>query len=290
MISIVTATYNRAHLLPRLYESLKSQKSLNFEWIVVDDGSVDDTEKFIMTVKAEKLIEISYIKKNNGGKHTALNIGIEAARYDYIFFVDSDDILPENSIYIISNKIKEIINRPDYTRLAGICGLKSDFNGKVVGNNLTKDIVCSYLDFRYKYNIIGDKAEVFKKKILLDYKFPVYKREKFCPEALIWNRISTKYNMLFFNDIIYCCEYQEEGLSHNSINIRKNSPNSTLLYYYEFINYNLSFYHNFRALLNFWRFYYLSKTDDKFLNKPKGFLSMFVRFFMLILSRFNILF
>jgi len=290
MISIVTATYNRANLLPRLYKSLVYQSNKEFEWVVIDDGSVDETENLIIKIKKDNLIDIKYIKKENGGKHTALNIGVEVATHDYIFFVDSDDILPKNSILTIVNKIKNIENRLEYSQLAGVCGLKSDFNGKVVGNNLKKDIVCSYLDFRYKYNIIGDKAEVFKKKILLDYKFPVYKGEKFCPEALIWNRISTKYNMLFFNDIIYCCEYQEGGLSHNSINIRKNSPNSTLLYYYEFVNYNLSFYYNFRGLLNFWRFYYLSKIDDKLLKKPKGFLSMFIRVFMLILSKFNILF
>lgn len=263
MISIVTATYNRAHLLPRLYESLKSQKSLNFEWIVVDDGSVDDTENFIMTVKAEKLIEISYIKKNNGGKHTALNIGIEAARYDYIFFVDSDDVLPVNSISVICDKINSIKNNKDYNSISGVCGSKAHLNGQLTGTTLNKDLICNYLEFRYLYNITGDKAEVFKKKVLKEFKFPEFEGEKFCPEALVWNRIAQSYNMYFFDDVIYLCEYQQGGLTDKIFKIRKESPNSTLLYYKEL--YETKDVNNLvriKALINFWRFYYNSDLKN----------------------------
>lgn len=263
MISIVTATYNRAHLLPRLYESLKSQKSLNFEWIVVDDGSVDDTENFIMTVKAEKLIEISYIKKNNGGKHTALNIGIEAARYDYIFFVDSDDVLPVNSISVICDKINSIKNNKDYNSISGVCGSKAHLNGQLTGTTLNKDLICNYLEFRYIYNITGDKAEVFKKKVLKEFKFPEFEGEKFCPEALVWNRIAQSYNMYFFDDVIYLCEYQQGGLTDKIFKIRKESPNSTLLYYKEL--YETKDVNNLvriKALINFWRFYYNSDLKN----------------------------
>lgn len=259
MISIVTATYNRVHLLPRLYESLKSQESLNFEWIVVDDGSVDDTENFIMTVKAENLIEINYIKKNNGGKHTALNIGIEAARYDYIFFVDSDDVLPINSISVICDKINSIKNNEGYNSISGVCGSKAHLNGQLTGTTLNKDLICSYLEFRYLYNVTGDKAEVFKKKVLKEFKFPEFEGEKFCPEALVWNRIAQSYNMYFFDDVIYFCEYQQGGLTDKIFKIRKESPNSTLLYYKEL--YETKEINNFvriKALINFWRFYYNS--------------------------------
>lgn len=263
MISIVTATYNRAHLLPRLYESLKSQKSLNFEWIVVDDGSVDDTENFIMTVKAEKLIEISYIKKNNGGKHTALNIGIEAARYDYIFFVDSDDVLPVNSISVICDKINSIKNNKDYNSISGVCGSKAHLNGQLTGTTLNKDLICNYLEFRYLYNITGDKAEVFKKKVLKEFKFPEFEGEKFCPEALVWNRIAQSYNMYFFDDVIYLCEYQQGGLTDKIFKIRKESPNSTLLYYKElYENKDVNNLVRIKALINFWRFYYNSDLKN----------------------------
>lgn len=263
MISIVTATYNRAHLLPRLYESLQSQENKDFEWVVVDDGSVDNTENLIMEFMGENLININYIKKNNGGKHTALNIGIEAARYDYIFFVDSDDILPVNSISVICDKIDMIKNHKDYNSISGVCGSKAHLNGQLTGTTLNKDLICNYLEFRYLYNITGDKAEVFKKKVLKEFKFPEFEGEKFCPEALVWNRIAQSYNMYFFDDVIYLCEYQQGGLTDKIFKIRKESPNSTLLYYKEL--YETKDVNNLvriKALINFWRFYYNSDLKN----------------------------
>lgn len=274
MISIVTATYNRAHLLPRLYESLKNQENKNFEWVVVDDGSVDNTENLIMEFNAENLININYFSKDNGGKHTALNIGIEISRYDYIFFVDSDDVLPVNSISIICDKIDLIKNNKNYNKIAGICGSKAHLNGELVGTALNKDLICNYLEFRYVLNIKGDKAEVFKKKVLQEFKFPEFKNEKFCPEALIWNRIAKNYNMYFFDDIVYLCEYQAGGLTDTIFKIRKESPNSTLLYYMElYETKNISRMVRMKALINFWRFYEASDKEKYLGNFPKSILN-----------------
>lgn len=274
MISIVTATYNRAHLLPRLYESLQSQENKDFEWVVVNDGSVDNTENLIMEFMGENLININYIKKNNGGKHTALNIGIEAARYDYIFFVDSDDVLPVNSISVICDKIDLIKNHKNYNRISGVCGSKAHLNGQLTGTTLNKDLICNYLEFRYLYNITGDKAEVFKKKVLKEFKFPEFEGEKFCPEALVWNRIAKKYNMYFFDDVVYLCEYQSGGLTDKIFKIRKESPNSTLLYYMElYVTKNISRMVRMKALINFWRFYEASDKEKYLGNFPKSILN-----------------
>ena len=271
MISIITATYNRESLLKRLYDSLCKQESKSFEWVVVDDGSIDNTENLITEFKNENRINIIYLKKENGGKHTALNLGIELANFPYVFFVDSDDVLPENSIKTIIDKIGKISLRSDYKNLAGICGDKAHLDGQVVGSVLEGEIVCSYIDFRYKYKIIGDKAEIFKTEILKKYKFPVFENEKFCPEALIWNRISKEYNMFFFNKTIYLCEYQNDGLSKQSYRIRKNSPNATLLYYKElYSNYNVGYYFKMRSLINFWRFYFFCYSSRTIITIPKS--------------------
>ena len=271
MISIITATYNRESLLKRLYDSLCKQESKSFEWVVVDDGSIDNTENLITEFKNENRINIIYLKKENGGKHTALNLGIELANFPYVFFVDSDDVLPENSIKTIIDKIGKISLRSDYKNLAGICGDKAHLDGQVVGSVLEGEIVCSYIDFRYKYKIIGDKAEIFKTEILKKYKFPVFENEKFCPEALIWNRISKEYNMFFFNKTIYLCEYQNDGLSKQNYRIRKNSPNATLLYYKElYSNYNVGYYFKMRSLINFWRFYFFCYSSRTIITIPKS--------------------
>lgn len=283
MISIVTATYNRAHLLPRLYESLKSQKNKDFEWVVIDDGSIDNTENLIIKLKFENLIDINYIKKENGGKHTALNIGVEIAKYDYIFFVDSDDILPVNSISVICDKINLIKNNKDYNYIAGVCGSKAHLNGQLTGTTLNKDLICNYLEFRYLYKITGDKAEVFKKKILKEFKFPEFEGEKFCPEALVWNRIAQSYNMYFFDDVIYLCEYQQGGLTDKIFKIRKESPNSTLLYYKElYETKEVNGLVRIKALINFWRFYYNSDLKEYSGGLPSSNLNFVFSFLMKI--------
>lgn len=283
MISIVTATYNRESLLKRLYDSLCKQESKSFEWIVIDDGSIDNTENLITEFKNENIINILYLRKENGGKHTALNLGVELANFPYIFFVDSDDILPKNSIQIVTAQIKYIKLQPDYDQICGVCGLMTSFDGDLIGTKLNRNIICSTIDYRYKYRVLGDKAEVFKKEVLLNYLFPVFSNEKFCPEALIWNRISQKYKMYFFNEVIYFREYLPGGLTSKIFEIRKKSPNATLIYYKElFENRNVSVIFRIRALINFWRFYYSADLSCYFGNKPISNINFLIKPFIRI--------
>ena len=256
MISIITATYNRESLLIRLYESLGKQTCKNFEWIVVDDGSIDKTEQLIKKYIDENLIDIVYIKKSNGGKHTAMNIGIHIAKYEFTLFVDSDDYLPKNSVEIVCDKISLVKTYSNYSKIGGICGDKQDIHKNKLSTSVAKEYVGNYLDFRYKLKIKGDKAEVFKTDILKRFQFPEFGDEKFCPEALVWNRIAMHYDMLFIKDIIYFCEYQEEGLTSKIFEIRKKSPQATLLYYKElFQNKKVPKYYRIRAGINYLRFY-----------------------------------
>lgn len=289
MIDIVTATYNRKNLLPRLYLSLIKQSSKSFNWIIVDDGSIDETRILVEEYIAENKINIIYIYKENGGKHTALNLAIQHCSSNYVFFVDSDDVLPVNSLKTVIKQIQKIEKREDYNSIAGVCGVKSDLKLEVVGNRLEGEVVCSYLDYRYKYKIVGDKAEIFKTSVLKKYTFPVFQGEKFCPEGLIWNRVSKEYNMFFFDEIIYNCEYQNDGLTSNSVILRKNSPSATLLYYSELSQSNINIFYRLKALLNFWRFYYLSnfKNVNEYFEKPTGFLSFVSRPVMFLITRFK---
>lgn len=254
-ISIITATYNREKLLSRLYKSLCEQTCKDFEWIVIDDGSVDDTEELVNEFINKKIIDITYVKKINGGKHTAMNLGIDIAKCEFCFFVDSDDFLPSNSIEIIYKKLNHIKNLDEYDKLAGICGDNQDQNANLIGVASPNNRILNYLDYRYKFKISGDKSEIYKTKILKAFKFPEFKNEKFCPEALIWNRISREYDMFFFNEKIYCREYQDEGLTSKIYEIRKKSPKATLLYYKElFQNRRVPLYYRARALVNYFRF------------------------------------
>ena len=101
LVTILTPTYNRSKFLKKLYDSLLSQTNKNFEWLIVDDGFTDNTKTIIEHFIDENLIKIKYIKKENGGKHTALNVGIKEISTKYTFIVDSDGLLVDSPIQTI---------------------------------------------------------------------------------------------------------------------------------------------------------------------------------------------
>lgn len=212
-VTVLTPTYNRASTLPRLYESLKRQSCKNFKWLIVDDGSFDDTKNIVMEFKPD--FSLQYIYKKNGGKHTALNTGMKYITTDYTFIVDSDDYLRDNAIALIDQWIDNIEGIPD---LAGVAGLRVNEEGKIIGQFPKK---CEYIDCpnsnRKQYKLLGDKAEVYKTKLLIDHPFPVYDDEHFMPESIIWNQFSLEgFKMRWFKGCIVVCEYLEDGLTSST--------------------------------------------------------------------------
>lgn len=261
-ISVFTATYNRSNLLQRLFVSLKEQTYMNFEWVIVDDGSTDDTSHVINQFKKEALFEIVYEKQTNQGKHIAINKGLQLAKGKYFFIVDSDDRLPKESIQIISNKIQLIDNKEN---VAGVVGLKCFFDKTIVGsNNLKNDIICSLLEHRYKYKRLGDRAEVIKTAVFRKFKFPKFNTETFVPESIVWNRMALKYSMLFFPENVYECEYLEDGLSSKSIALRRKNPVGISVLYSELTHIkSIDMVTKFKTHINFWRFYWCLSNSLK---------------------------
>ncbi|MGP6558833.1 glycosyltransferase family 2 protein [Ornithobacterium rhinotracheale] len=261
-ISILTPTYNRANLLARVFESLQSQTDKDFEWIIVDDGSTDNTKSTVEEFQKKSSFPIEYYLKKNGGKHTALNFGIQKAKGDFIIMLDSDDELPIDAVSIVLEKTKKLPKE-----LGGIAGRKSFPSGKIVGTQDDFDeIISSSLDIRYKENVSGDLTEVFRTSVMREFPFPEFKGERFCPEALVWNRIAQKYNLLFFNKSIYIAEYQEGGLTNTIVKIRMSSPKSSMIHYSELASYNIPLKEKIKATINFWRFSF-NDNDWSFKNK-----------------------
>lgn len=221
-ITIITPTYNRVELLKRLYESLRKQTNQDFKWLVVDDGSSDHTEQIIKNFCEEKQIEIQYLKRENGGKHRALNMGIATIETELTFIVDSDDYLPDNAVETVllyHNKYK------DNKNLCGYSFLRCYEDGSVNTAYFKKDEeVASYCDIRINGNIGGDKAEVFFTEILKQYPFPEYEGEKFLPEDLVWMKMSDSYQMVHINKCIYISEYLEGGLTKTGRSMKIYSP------------------------------------------------------------------
>lgn len=258
-ITVFTPTFNRAHLLPVLYESLCTQTFDDFEWLIVDDGSVDNTEEVVRGFQKENRITISYYKKKNGGKHRAVNYGVQKARGALFFIVDSDDKLPVNSLNLVNEHYQSI---KDDDSFAGVCGLKAYFNGELLPGKIDYEVLeCRGLDYYYrrKSNAGGDIAEVVvKTSVIKEYPFPEYADEKFCAESAIWNPICNKYKFRYFNKVIYLCEFLEDGLSANSLRSRMKCPKSAMHIYKELCLCEVPFSVKIKAAINYWRFYFCS--------------------------------
>lgn len=158
-----------------------------------------------------KDIIISYYYQVNSGKHVAINLGVKKAKGRLFFIVDSDDFLSCDAIEKIINWSSELPNNCDY---GGIVGNKANLNGNIIGTTFKdKKMDLTFLE-RNKYGISGDKAEVFFLDVIRDYPFPIFEGEKFCTEALVWNRIAQdNIEFRFFDEVIYYVEYLDDGLS-----------------------------------------------------------------------------
>lgn len=213
MITVLTPTFNRGGL-QSLWDSLQKQTVKDFEWLVVDDGSTDGTKNLITQLQEKSDFPIRYIYKNNGGKHTALNVGIQTICSELTFIVDSDDCVTDDAVEAIL-KIHQ-----KYRSQNNICGyafLRAFPDGKVNGKKFDVDEeIGSYIDVRVNGDDTGaDKAEVFKTHCLKEFPFPEYPNEKFLGEDLVWVRMARKYEMVHINKAIYVGNYLEDGLTNN---------------------------------------------------------------------------
>ena len=252
MITVLTPTYNRASLLINLYQSLTKQDFDDFEWVIVDDGSIDATTDIVDQFIQERQIVIIYIKQANGGKHRALNRGVKEAKGELVLIVDSDDSLPINSLSIIYSHYLDI---KDNSSIGGVCGLMAHHDGTIIGERkISSSMSLSSIEMRYKYGFVGDVCEVFKTDVLREFPFPEIENEKFCPEALVWNRIATKYKLHYFNEVIYYRDYLDDGLTSKIVRIRMNSPIASMICYAELNQLDIPFKDKFKAAINYWRF------------------------------------
>lgn len=261
MITVFTPTYNRVHLLPRLYESLCQQTFKDFEWLIIDDGSTDNTEMVVQSWIAAYIIPVRYYKQENGGKHRAINCGVKEAQGELFFIADSDDMLPSDALQQVAEVYEQI--KGD-TSFAGVCGIDGTFDGCVIGSGLPQDVMdVNAIDLRMKYGVTGDMKEVFRISVMKDFPFPEISGERFCPEMLVWNRIATKYKLRFFNKVIYLAEYQNDGITSSIVRARMNSPVASMMTYAEMTNFNIPFKQKVKAAINYWRFRLCSDTKHK---------------------------
>ena len=252
--TVFTPTFNRAYTLAGVYNSLLAQTVQDFEWIIIDDGSTDNTESIVSGWMMDNKIHIRYIKKNNEGKHVAINLAAIEAKGQLFLIFDSDDKCSPLALERFKHHWDSI---PEEQRneYAGVIALSSFSDGSVIGTRFPEDIVDgkSYEIFD-RYKIRGDKWNLLRTDVIKKYPFPVFEGEKFLSEGLIWNRICLNYKFRHINEILYCPEYLNDGLTKSSLINRVRSPKGTLLYYKEASRLPLSIILHLKHVTNLFRF------------------------------------
>lgn len=225
LITIITPTYNRANTLGKLYASLSIQKH-NFYWLIVDDGSIDDTEELVQSFIKNADFKIKYLKKQNGGKHSALNIGIKNIETILTIIVDSDDQLLPGATELIEEKYNKY---KENKTIGFFTFLKCFSDGKPIVKLDRDEFLANYIKYRIKEERPGDTAEVFYTKVLRDHPFPEFIGERFLSEDIVWIEISKKYDSLYINKVIYECEYLKSGLTNNDKPVKFASPLGSMM-------------------------------------------------------------
>lgn len=222
-LSILTPTYNRESTLQRLWASLEQQSFKDFEWLIVDDGSIDGTHAFVDDIRARSDLNIRYLYKQNGGKHTALNLGVEHAQGKLTFIVDSDDWLTSDAVA----QIRKIYDRyKDHKEICGYSFLRKFPDGEINGDLFEQDYYeASYIEARVNSSDThADKAEVYFTHVLREFPFPEFPDEKFLGEDVVWMRIARNYRMIHINKAIYIGDYLSDGLTSNRRSNNIKSP------------------------------------------------------------------
>lgn len=211
-LTIFTPVYNRAKTLGRTYESLVKQKCKDFVWLIVDDGSLDNTKELVEKWKNEESgFEIRYIYKENGGMHTAHNIAYENIDTELNVCIDSDDCLAEEAVQKILNKWEAV---KDFG-YAGIIGLDADMNtGEIIGSKFPEDMRETTLVEYYAKGGKGDKKLVYRTDVINRYPpYPVFAGEKYVALAYKYRLIDNDYKLAVLNEVLCNVEYQTDGSS-----------------------------------------------------------------------------
>lgn len=223
LITIFTPTYNRAYCLHQLYESLVSQTNKDFLWLVIDDGSSDDTYDLVQSWIAQNKIEIQYIKQENQGMHGGHNTAYKNIETELNTCIDSDDYMPHDAIEKI---IKTWVGRDKAIDACGIIGLDAYKDGKIVGTAIPDGINYSGLpDLYFKHKVNGDKKVVLRTDVVKKYpEYPLFKGEKFVPLGVLYSMISDDYKFICSNEVFCIVEYLPDGSSRNIYHQYKRNP------------------------------------------------------------------
>lgn len=221
-LTIITPTYNRANCLEACWESLRAQTNRDFQWLIVDDGSTDSTPETIERIKAEcGDIQVDCLRKENGGKHTALNAAHPHIRGKYVVILDSDDSFVPDAVSEILDAWTRYETDPDVGRIIFLKGYDTDSPICYVKNeDVPVDTLCEP-----RIPVTGrDCCDTFRAELFVKYPFPVFPGEKFIGEGAAFFPMELESKGVYINRVIYLCEYREDGLTRAGRKMRLQNP------------------------------------------------------------------
>lgn len=227
-ITVFTPTFNRAYCLHQVYDSLVDQTNPNFIWMVIDDGSSDNTRELVNNWIAENKIEIRYIYQENQGMHGAHNTAYQNITTELNTCIDSDDFMPNDAIEKILRHWQK--HKDDFENLAGIIALDAYKDGTIIGQKIPENLkTCTLTDLHQRYHIKGDKKVIYRTEIVKQFPlYPLFKGERFVPLGSLYLLIDQKYAMLPLNEVVCIVEYLADGSSRNIIKQYRKHPNGFL--------------------------------------------------------------
>ena len=220
-LTIFTPAYNRAHTIGRTYESLLRQTCNDFEWLVIDDGSTDNTEELVRGWIAENKIPIRYIKQKNQGMHGAHNTAYHNITTELNTCIDSDDYMPDDAV----EKIVRLWKEKGSDKYGGIIGLDCTEDGRIIGTAFPEDLKETTLTGVYAAGGTGDKKQVYRTDVINSYPdYPIFKGEKYVGLAYKYILLDQDYKLLTINSPLVVVDYQQDGSSYNMYKQYWNNP------------------------------------------------------------------
>jgi glycosyltransferase involved in cell wall biosynthesis len=279
-LTVFTPTYNRAYCLHHCYESLKRQTCKDFIWLIIDDGSTDNTKEIVKKWVNENVIEIKYHWQQNQGMHGAHNTAYERIDTELNICIDSDDYMPDDAV----EKIIRFWDTFGSSKVSGVIGIDANTKNEVIGTRLPEDLKTSTLfDLYNKHGVLGDKKLVYRTELTRQYPYPIYKSEKYVGLAYKYYMLDKEYEMLLMNEVLCCVEYLPDGSSLNILRQYRKNPKGFAFYRKELMKLPFTgISYKFRQAIHYvssslldnnWNF--LRETPKKFLTImaiPLGFL------------------
>jgi glycosyltransferase involved in cell wall biosynthesis len=271
-ITVFTPTYNRAYCLHQCYESLKMQTSTNFIWLIIDDGSSDNTQELVASWINENKVEIMYYWQENQGMHAAHNTAYQLIGTELNVCIDSDDYMPNYAI----EKIIHFWEKYGSEKVSGIIGLDSTYEGNIIGSEFPSKLKQTTLFHLYnKHGVTGDKKLVYRTDLTRNYVYPVFPEEKYVGLAYKYYKIDQQYEMLLMNEIICCVEYLPDGSSLNMLNQYRRNPKGFAFYRKELMKLPFgSFLFKFKQAIHYVASSFISKNSMFLFETPNKILTI----------------